>query len=53
MSPERVISVTLTETEWQAFITRHPRPVDWLRAQIRAEVQPSAQEPPAPHRQVA
>ncbi len=35
---ERVISVTLTEAEWQAFIARHPRPVDWIREQIRAEV---------------
>ncbi len=53
MSPERVISVTLTEAEWQAFVTRHPRPVEWLRTQIRAEVQPVAPEPSAPHRQVA
>ena len=53
MSPERVISVTLSEAEWQAFVSRHPRPVDWLRAQIRAEVQPIAHEPSAPKRQVA
>src|SRR3954470_2097102 len=34
---ERVISVTLSESEWQAFIARQPQPVVWLREQIRAE----------------
>ena len=34
---ERVISVTLSESEWQAFIARQPQPVLWLREQIRAE----------------
>ena len=34
---ERVISVTLSEAEWQAFIARQPQPVNWLREQIRAE----------------
>jgi hypothetical protein len=34
---ERVICVTLSETEWQAFIARQPEPVLWLREQIRAE----------------
>ena len=36
---DRVISITLTEAEWRAFIARHPEPVDWLREQIRAESQ--------------
>jgi hypothetical protein len=34
---ERVISITLSEAEWQAFIARQPQPVVWLREQIRAE----------------
>jgi hypothetical protein len=34
---DRVISITLTEAEWRAFIARHPEPVDWLREQIRRE----------------
>ena len=34
---ERVISITLSEAEWQAFIARQPQPVSWLREQIRAE----------------
>ena len=36
---DRVISITLTEAEWRAFTVRHPQPVDWLREQIRAELQ--------------
>lgn len=39
MSPERdrVISISLTEAEWQAFVARHPEPVDWLRTRIKNE----------------
>ncbi len=48
---DRVISVTLSEEEWRAFIARHPQPVDWLRDRIRDEVRTEA--PPAPERQVA
>ena len=36
-SRERVISVSLNEADWQAFIRLHPQPVLWLREQIRAE----------------
>lgn len=35
---ERVISITLSETEWQAFIARQPQPVTWLRDRIRDEL---------------
>ena len=35
---DRVISVTLSETEWQAFVARQPQPVNWLRERIRDEV---------------
>jgi hypothetical protein len=35
---ERVISITLSEAEWQAFIARQPQPVNWLRDRIRDEV---------------
>jgi hypothetical protein len=35
---ERVISITLTEDEWQAFVSRQPQPVSWLRERIRDEV---------------
>jgi hypothetical protein len=46
---DRVISITLTETEWRAFVARHPQPVDWLREQIREELGES-QDDPAPSR---
>jgi hypothetical protein len=35
---DRVISISLSEAEWQAFVARHPQPVNWLREQIRAQV---------------
>jgi hypothetical protein len=35
---DRVISITLSEAEWQAFIARVPQPVSWLRERIREEV---------------
>jgi hypothetical protein len=35
---DRVISITLSESEWQAFVARHPQPVAWLRERIRDEV---------------
>lgn len=34
-SRERVISVSLNEIEWQAFVRLHPQPVVWLREQIQ------------------
>jgi hypothetical protein len=46
---DRVISVTLTEAEWQAFIARHPQPVLWLRERIRDEVK----TPPQPTQSAA
>ncbi len=38
---DRVISITLTEAEWQAFIAAQPQPVTWLRERIREATQPS------------
>jgi hypothetical protein len=36
---DRVISITLSEAEWQAFVARQPQPVNWLREQIRSQVE--------------
>jgi hypothetical protein len=47
---ERVISITLSEAEWQAFIARQPQPVVWLREQIRGQVEADA---PRQERQTA
>ena len=42
-SRERVISISLTEADWQAFIRLHPQPVHWLRERIQESiVNPSA-----------
>jgi hypothetical protein len=43
---DRVISITLSEEEWQAFVARHPQPVTWLRERIRDAV--TAAPAPAP-----
>ena len=37
---DRVISITLSEAEWQAFVARHPQPVNWIRERIKDEVRP-------------
>ena len=37
-SRQRVISVSLNETEWQAFIRLHPQPVLWLRERIQESI---------------
>jgi len=34
-SRERVISIVLNESEWQAFVRLHPQPVAWLRERIQ------------------
>ena len=36
---DRVISISLSESEWQAFTARHPQPVTWLRDRILTELQ--------------
>lgn len=41
---DRVISITLSETEWQAFVARQPQPVSWLRERIRDEVKSDNRE---------
>jgi hypothetical protein len=40
---DRVISITLSEAEWQAFVARQPQPVNWLRERIRDEVRVAPQ----------
>lgn len=41
---ERVICVTLSEAEWQAFVARQPEPVNWLKDRIRDEVKAASQQ---------
>jgi hypothetical protein len=35
---ERVISIVLTEQDWQAFVQAHPQPVQWLRERITESI---------------
>jgi hypothetical protein len=45
---DRVISISLTEAEWQAFVARQPKPVDWLRERILNEVATPPRQADAP-----
>ena len=40
---DRVIHVTLTEADWQAFIATTPQPVDWLKERIKEAIRASGQ----------
>ena len=44
---ERVISVSLNESDWQAFIQLHPQPVVWLRERIQESLRPATAAAPA------
>ena len=35
---ERVISISLDESEWQAFVRLHPQPVNWIRERIQESI---------------
>ena len=41
-SRERVISISLDETEWQQFVRLHPQPVNWLRERIQESLRPGS-----------
>jgi hypothetical protein len=41
---DRVISITLSEAEWQAFVARQPEPVVYLREKIRDVVREPEQQ---------
>jgi hypothetical protein len=40
-SVDRVIHISLSEAEWQAFLKTTPKPVDWLRERIREAIEKS------------
>lgn len=50
MSPERVISISISEADWKALRTIQPQPVDWLKGKIRETVEQAREaaqpEPP-------
>ena len=41
---DRVIHVTLSEADWQAFMAATPQPVDWLKEQIKEAIKKSGQQ---------
>ena len=45
-SRERVISIVLSEQEWQSFVQAHPQPVEWIRQQILRESHLTARPDP-------
>ena len=42
---ERVISISLNEKEWQAFVRLHPQPVSWLRERIQESLRLGSAQP--------
>lgn len=38
-SPDRVISIALSNDEWRAFVQAHPQPVEWLKARIQESLE--------------
>ena len=41
-SREHVISIVLSEEDWQAFVRAQPEPVAWLRERIRETISGSS-----------
>jgi hypothetical protein len=41
---DRVISISLTEAEWRAFVAQIPQPVTWIQDRIREQLRASAIE---------
>jgi hypothetical protein len=39
MSPERVISISISEADWKTLRSIQPEPVDWLKDKIRETVE--------------
>jgi len=35
---DRVISISLSEAEWRAFVAQHPQPVTWIQDRIREQL---------------
>ena len=49
-SVDRVIHISLSEAEWQAFLKTVPQPVNWLREKIREAIEKS--QSPNPKTQI-
>lgn len=47
-SPDRVISIALTDDVWRAFTRVQPEPVSWLKSRILESIASAAAETPSP-----
>jgi hypothetical protein len=47
MSPERVISIAISESDWKVLRSVQPEPVDWLKGKIRETVEQARRERPS------
>jgi hypothetical protein len=43
MSPERVISIAISEADWKTLRSIQPEPIDWLKDTIRQTVEQARQ----------
>jgi hypothetical protein len=46
MSPERVISISISEADWKTLRSIQPEPIDWLKDTIRQTVEQARQNAP-------
>jgi hypothetical protein len=46
MSPERVISISISEADWKTLRSIQPEPLDWLKDTIRQTVEQARQNTP-------
>ena len=50
MSPERVITISLSEADWKALRSIQPEPITWLKDKIRETIDEARGAAPAPPR---
>jgi hypothetical protein len=43
MSPERVISISISEADWKTLRSIQPEPLDWIKDTIRQTVEQARQ----------
>jgi hypothetical protein len=43
MSPERVISISISEADWKTLRSIQPEPLDWLKGKIRETIEQARQ----------
>ena len=48
MAPERVISISISESDWKTLRSIQPEPVGWLKDKIRETVEQARQTSAAP-----